>query len=207
MNTRIKSFLFDLDGTLVDSVPWHEEALNRALQEVAGFCIGYSENKENFSGKLTKDKLLLLNKQRRLDSKLNDKVILTKKKYLSSILHSENHKEENKVELFFNLLGYKLACVTNSNKQAALEVLSLIGLSSSFNVLITGDDVVHHKPSSEGYIMAMIALQSIPSETIIVEDSLLGVQAARSTGAHVWEVSGSEEVTWHNLQDFLRGIQ
>jgi beta-phosphoglucomutase-like phosphatase (HAD superfamily) len=192
----------------VDSVPWHEEALNRALEELAGFRIGEWENRETFSGKLTKDKLLLLGQQGRLDVQLIDDVVTAKKKYLSLVISECGRKDPGKLELFNNIVGkYRLGCVTNSNKAAAWEVLSTVGLDSYLECLVTGDDVRCHKPSSEGYVTAMITLKSYPEETVIVEDSFLGLQAARNTGAHVWAVSNSEEVTWSNLQSFLGAIR
>lgn len=206
MVNSITSILFDLDGTLVDSVPWHEEALNRALEEVVGFRIGDWENKEIFSGKLTKDKLILLTQQGRLDLELIDVVISAKKKHLTTIIAEQDCKDQNKIVLFSKILLYKTACITNSNRPAALEVLSAIGLTDVFDLLVTGNDVRYHKPSSEGYVIAMVGLQSLPKETLIVEDSFLGLQAAKNTGAHVWLVTSPEEVTWDNLQSFLREI-
>ncbi len=206
LTQKIKSVVFDLDGVLVDSVPWHEEALNCALEEVAGFRIGVAENEEIFSGKLTKDKLLLLRQQGRLDAARLTSVTLAKERHLFYIIQRDSWVDTTKVRLFDRLSGYKTACVTNSNTQAASAVLLGAGLRDVFDVLISGDDVRHPKPSPEGYLTAMSVLRSGPLETVIVEDSVEGIASAQNTGAYVWEVEGPEEVVWENLQSFLQEI-
>lgn len=205
----IRAILFDLDGTLVDSVPWHEDALNRSLQEVAGFQIGEFENKETFRGRLTRDKLYILLEQGRISSDQLGPITEGKKKYLQSVISGCASPDWEKIRMLDSLReqDFLLACVTNSNRDASQVVLRSVGLLDKFNVLVTGSDVVKHKPCSEGYIVAMTSLGVFPKECVIVEDSIEGIISARNTGSHVWEVSGAEEVTRENLNKFLEEIK
>ena len=203
----ITTILFDLDGTLVDSVAWHEEALNLALEDVSGFRIKDWENRELFSGKLTKDKLAILTAQGRLDIDDRSVIVHKKQEHLHRILQNNKGVSSDKEELFSKIKHLNLACVTNSNRKAAEEVLTAIGLYSYFSFIITGDEIRHPKPSAEGYVLAMLRFSSSPSKTLIVEDSPLGLQAARSTGSYVWAVKNPEEVTWNNFQKILMELQ
>lgn len=206
---EIASILFDLDGALVDSVPWHEEALNRALEETCGFRLGSYENEEIFTGKLTKDKLHILQNQGRVSVDHFESIISLKKKHLEPVIQEMALIDPEKQELQEKILrqGYRIACVTNSNKEAALLVLQAIDQLKFFEFVITGEDVVNHKPCGEGYVTAMVLLQALPRKTIIIEDSALGIQAAKSIGAHVWAVGHPSEVTWVNFQNFLEEIR
>ena len=78
-------------------------------------------------------------------------------------------------------------------------MLDRSGLLSQFNILISNEDIVHPKPHPEGYWKAMSTFGVTPEETLIVEDSIKGVQAAEATGANVWKVQNATEVTWDNL--------
>lgn len=205
----MEAVLFDLDGTLVDSVPWHEEALNMALWEVAGFRIGEFENKETFRGRLTRDKLYILLEQERIQADQIEAITDLKREHLNTVVTLNAVPPEDKAQMLWELKsrGYKLACVTNSNRVAAETVLFNLHLMSFFDQVITGSDVTKHKPSSEGYVLAMVMLGVRPRECVIVEDSVEGVTSARNTGAHVWEVSGADEVSWENLNRFLEEIK
>jgi HAD superfamily hydrolase (TIGR01509 family) len=81
-----------------------------------------------------------------------------------------------------------------------------LGLLGSLDVVVTGSEVRGHKPCSEGYVIAMVSLQALPKESVIVEDTAEGIISARNTGAHVWEVESPAEVTWENLNRFLEEV-
>jgi len=205
----IKAVVFDLDGTLVDSVPWHEEAFNRALQDVCGFRLGEYENKETFTGKLTKDKLRILQDQSRVEAGQFDDIVRRKKEHLQKGIADMAHVDVKKQEIQEKLreIGIRTACVTNSNEIAALSILEAVGLLSYFEFVIVGEDVAHHKPCGEGYVNAMVSLGSKPRETAIIEDSFIGIQAAQNTGAHTWAIDHPSELTWSNLKRFLEEIR
>ncbi len=57
-------------------------------------------------------------------------------------------------------------------------------------VLVTSEDVVHGKPSPEGYLQAARALGRDPAACVVLEDAGPGIMAGRSAGAHVVVVGG-----------------
>ncbi len=50
----------------------------------------------------------------------------------------------------------------------------------------------------------MVSLNTWPFQTLIVEDSLKGIQAAKATGAHVLEVVNATEVTWDRIKEEIK---
>jgi len=58
---------------------------------------------------------------------------------------------------------------------------------------------INPKPHPEGYIRAMINFNSMPEETLIIEDAPVGLQAAYATSANVWAVDNSYQVNLQNI--------
>jgi pyrophosphatase PpaX len=82
-------------------------------------------------------------------------------------------------------------------------MLEKTGQLKFIEYLITNEDVTHPKPSAEGYILAMLKMRSEPRNTLIFEDSPIGIVAAQSTGAKVIEVKNVKDVTWDMVKEYL----
>ncbi len=200
----VKIVLYDLDGVLVDACDWHYDALNKALMSVCGFKISPREHKTTFNGLPTKRKLDLLNEQGRVNSEDFTNVHALKQQYTMEILENLT-ADQRKIDLHENVaaLNIEVACVTNSIRQSAETMLRNTGQFPYMKFVISNQDIVHPKPCAEGYIVAMVRLGVLPQDTLIVEDSPKGVQAAESTGAHVLRVMNAAEVTWTTMSEVL----
>ncbi len=202
--SEIKAILYDLDGVLVDACDCHYESLNRALMSVCGFKISPREHNTTFNGLPTKSKLDLLNSQGRVAAEDFTNVNALKQQYTMEIL-ANMIVDPGKVELHENVatLDIETACVTNSIRQSAETMLRNTGQLDYMSFVISNQDIVHPKPCAEGYVVAMVRLEVLPCDTLIVEDSLKGIQAAESTGAHVLRVANAAEVTWGKMSGVL----
>ena len=194
MNTCV---LFDLDGVLVDACDWHYEALNRALREVADYEISRHDHETRFNGLPTRVKLQTLVAQGLIKEHQVKSISDLKQELTTQVIEDLCVIDDSKVQLMERLLdeGYKLGCVTNSIRKTAKLMLERCGVLEYMDCFISNEDITHPKPHPEGYINAMIMLNCIPSNTIIVEDSPKGLQAAKITGAKVVEVANATEVT------------
>jgi HAD superfamily hydrolase (TIGR01509 family) len=85
-------------------------------------------------------------------------------------------------------------------------MLTYAGLLDSLDVLVTNQDVKNPKPNPECYFLAMEKLGVLPAETVIVEDSPYGIQAAKASGATVVTVASVNEVTLDILYGVIPGI-
>lgn len=85
--------------------------------------------------------------------------------------------------------GAALALVTTASSAAVTAVLAHTALDGLFEVIVTGDDVLAHKPDPEGYLRAAAALGVQPRDMVVLEDSDTGCRAAVAAGAQVWRVS------------------
>ena len=180
-----KAVLFDLDGVLVDACDWHYEALNKALRSVTGYEISREDHESTYNGLPTRVKLSkLADKGLILETQI-DKVCNLKQYNTQEILYKKCEFDRSKVDLMKHLKGegYMLGCVTNSIEKTAY-----------MDCIVSNQDVKNPKPHPEGYIKAMVMLNSLPENTTIVEDSPKGIQAANATGARVIVVENATQV-------------
>lgn len=88
-----------------------------------------------------------------------------------------------------NAHGCKVALATMSHCEQANKVLGILELKEKFALVATRDDVENGKPDPEIYALVMSELGSSPQETLVIEDSPAGVEAALNAGADVIAVA------------------
>jgi mannitol-1-/sugar-/sorbitol-6-phosphatase len=76
------------------------------------------------------------------------------------------------------------AIVTSCGTSFARRLIAHAGLPAP-RVLVTADDVAHNKPAPDGYLCAASRLGVDPKRSLVVEDSLQGIAAAREAGMDV----------------------
>lgn len=191
-----KAVLFDLDGVLVDACDWHYEALNRALIEVTGYQISRQDHETTYNGLPTKVKLKALADQGFIEESQMDRISDLKQELTIGVIEDLCKVDDSKVQLMRKLTqqGFKIACVTNSIRKTATMMLEKSGVYEYMDCIISNEDITYAKPHPEGYIKALVMLDCVPSNAIIVEDSPKGVQSAEMTGAKVVVVANATEV-------------
>ena len=80
---------------------------------------------------------------------------------------------------------YKIAIVTTASEKNVEDILSFFGVRDLFDLLITQEDISISKPDPEGFLIAMEYYDVAPDKCVIYEDSDVGIEAARTTGASV----------------------
>lgn len=75
-----------------------------------------------------------------------------------------------------------LALTTSAGKEGTLLILKNIGLDNIFDVIITREDCKNFKPDPEPYIITAKNLAIAPEDCIVIEDTALGVDAAKEAG-------------------------
>lgn len=93
--------------------------------------------------------------------------------------------------------GVGMALVSSTSSCNVLAVLNRLSLLRYFGAVVCGDHVQHTKPDPEGYLAASSFLGIAPDGCLIVEDSPIGIQAARNAGIRVagYKASGHRQDT------------
>ena len=198
-----KLIIFDLDGVLIDSRELHYDALNNALRKVGEqYVISREEHLSQYDGLNTTRKLKMLTEQKGLPVSLYDQVWEDKQKATLSLIKGFK-KEYWLYSMFLKIKerGYKIAVASNSIRETVKTSLISIGLIDEVDYFVSNEDVGRTKPYPEMYWKCMTALNALPKNTIIIEDSHIGRQGALDSGAHLLAVENSKEVnSEHMLQ-------
>lgn len=194
----IKFVIFDLDGVLVDAKNIHYDALNEALGK--DYEISWSEHLSKYDGLKTNQKLELLSIEKGLDEKLH-KIIWDKKQRITIDKLSSLKPSLRLQECMKNISdnGYKIACCSNSIRKTVLTVLSKLGIIEYFDLILSNEDIKNSKPHPEIYWKAISIMGFLPEETIIIEDSPVGLLAASKTNSKVIRVKSPDDITYENL--------
>ena len=196
-----KLVIFDLDGVLIDSRELHYDALNDALRKVgAEYVITREEHLSKYDGLNTTRKLKMLTEQKGLPVSSYDKVWSDKQQATFNLVRG--FCKEYMLQTIFRQIkarGYKIAIASNSIRETVKLSLLSIGVMDEVDYFVSNEDVARAKPYPEMYWKCMTALNALPKNTIIVEDSHIGRQGALDSGAHLLAVENAKEVNSEHM--------
>jgi beta-phosphoglucomutase family hydrolase len=174
-------YIFDLDGTLVDTMPLHYTAWEAALRK-AGLIGRLDENRFYALGGVPSRKVAaLLGEHHGL--KLDPEVVYRDKEdaFMSSV---------QKLELIIPVVEFArkmaktrpVAIASGGNRDVVTSTLKKTGLAELFPIVVTADDVVHGKPDPDMFLLAAKLMGVEPTKCLVFEDGEPGVKAAKAAG-------------------------
>lgn len=187
-----KLFIFDLDGVLVNTCDMHYKCLNNAISEIAGedFQINRADHDSIYNGLSTKSKLKLM---KNINKELHSD-IYQKKQELTHGEMSRLDKSDVLVSMMNKLKenNIKIMCASNCIRKTVEIALDRLGIINILDGFLSNEDVINSKPNPDIYLKCMDIMKCTPNETIIFEDSYVGLQAAMLSGAHVHYVKSPD---------------
>jgi beta-phosphoglucomutase-like phosphatase (HAD superfamily) len=194
----MKLIVFDLDGVLLDFCEVHYETLNQAICEVVGqsFSISREEHETTYNGRSTRAKLSILGERKGLAPLLFEK-IFARKQELTATAVSRVSKSAVLCSMLIRLRdeGYQTACATNCIRATLDSALDSLGIRDLFTFTVSNEDVRLPKPDPEIYQLCHRKAGVTANETLIFEDSPVGLASARSSGSRVVCVSTPSSLT------------
>ncbi|MCK9325342.1 MAG: beta-phosphoglucomutase [Bacteroidales bacterium] len=193
----IKGLIFDLDGVVVNTAVYHFQAWNR-LANSLGFEFTEEDN-ERLKGVSRMESLNIL-------LEIGGLTLPTKEKLRLAAIKNEWYKEFINqmtaseilpgVTNFIDLVkshGYQTALGTAS-RNAPL-ILERIGMQKTFDAIIDGNQVTKAKPDPEVFLKASAALNLEPSQCVVFEDAIAGLEAAHRAGMKCIGVGDQKTLT------------
>jgi len=199
----IKLIISDFDGVLLDLKEIHFEALNRALRPTGEqYVISPEEHVKTFDGLSTKRKLKLLSELKGFPLEESDTVNTLKQKFTVELLESFNKVNYDIVNVIASLKaeGYLFYVASNAIRATVELGLQKLGIAHLVDKVYSNQDVKNSKPNPEIYLTCMAEAGVSPSQTIIVEDSKHGREAAVLSGAYVCGVDNSFDFTLERIK-------
>ncbi len=192
---QYSGLIFDLDGTLINSMPYHVIAWEKVCEE-HGFKIN-SQIIYDMGGVSSKDVVIHFKNQGHNVGNIDEFV---KRKVA---LYRENI---DKVELFPKILSILNEAIANHQKVSigsgtqlknAQDILKIHNLLNSIDAIVTAEMVEKHKPFPDTFLLCAEKMKLRPQDCVVFEDGPLGVEAALAGGFDCIEVKDGEFVRFH----------
>lgn len=186
---------FDIDGCLVDTDAVHEQALNAALSDIAGFTLTHAEHLATWKGRPTRDKLAALIQAGRLEPCQANKVLERKQAYTADALDTLPHDPRPRALLLkLRHAGYRIAAVSNAQPESVRRMLQKAHVGTLLEFALSNEDAAP-KPAPDLYLLAARRFGVSPDELVVVEDGAPGIVAATRARCTVVAVDGPQDVT------------
>ena len=180
-------YIFDLDGTLIDTMPLHYLAWDRAMR-AAGLPHALDEDHFYALGGVPTRRVAELFGEHyglKLDP---DHVFHTKEAYFSELQAGARLIEP--VVAFARRVfpTHPLAIASGGPRVIVQRSLEITGLAPLFRTVVTADDVTHGKPSPDMYLLAAQQMGVVPEQCLVFEDAAPGIEGALAAGMQVVRV-------------------
>lgn len=179
--TLPKACIFDLDGVIVDTVPAHYVAWKAMADELGiPFTEVDNEQLKGVSRTESMKRILAMGDMNKSDVEIEE---LTNRKnhiYVEIISKMTPDDILPGVVDFINLLNANnIEVALGSSSKNAPVILKAVGLTDRFRVAVDGNHITHSKPHPEVFLLGADQLGLRPSECVVFEDAISGVQAAK----------------------------
>ncbi len=174
-----RAYLFDCDGTIVDSMPLHFIAWTRALGEW-GATFG-EELFYQWGGKPPMEIIADLNEMQGLQMPVE--TVAERKENLYYALLPQLRAVPEVLEHIEAQHGrIPFAVVSGSNRDSIVKSLTTVGLLDRFELLVGHEDYTRSKPAPDAFLIAAERLGVAPEECLVFEDTAMGIAGATAAG-------------------------
>ncbi|MCI0524496.1 MAG: HAD-IA family hydrolase [Acidobacteria bacterium] len=226
---KINLFLFDFDGTLVNTTPLILRAFRATWERVFGFVYEDSQYIKTFGLLLPKAMRLLTeqaiaearigwsdNPQGKIPKEVSTDFLEAKSEELTEVYRAFTRQwHDEMIEPFEGIeetlrelraRGLSLGVVSSKMRAGLLRGLDAYQMAGNFDVIVAGDDCENHKPHPEPLLRALGALNKSRDEVIYIGDSAHDIAAGRAarvrTAAAAWGPFPRNELA-QSLPDYL----
>jgi HAD superfamily hydrolase (TIGR01509 family) len=174
-----RAYLFDCDGTIVDSMPLHYIAWKTALAEWN--CAFDEDLFYSWGGKPVDEIISTLNRMNRLNMPVEAVGTRKESLYFDSLPHLKAiddvvqhiHAQHGRIPF---------AVVSGGRRDSVIRSLTTVNLLDRFETIVGAEDYLHSKPAPDAFLLAAERLGVAAENCLVFEDTDLGIQAATAAG-------------------------
>jgi beta-phosphoglucomutase len=190
---REKGIIFDMDGVLVDAMPFHCKAIQTAAKQEVNIDVK-QRDVYLLEGMPGEDMVKELLKHKRYTGNIEEISEDGNSDKIDSIAHRIHERKKkifeqinasapiNSAKELISNIRCKKALVSGAAKQEVDSIISKYFGKDIFDVIVTGEDLEEGKPSPDPFRTALTKMGLKESEAIVVENAPLGVKAANNAG-------------------------
>jgi HAD superfamily hydrolase (TIGR01509 family) len=197
MRMQIDALIFDMDGVLADTEPFHIRSWELTMERVSPAIMATNDSRRTF--RTTRERLTGMSSAdigraliRLYGLPLDvEELLLLKRGFFRGMIAED-------IVLFPGLrdeLGrwteLPKALATSSSRAEAQFMIAHLGIADLFDPIVTSDDVKSAKPAPDCYLLAAERLGRKPSDCVVIEDSGHGIRAGLAAGARVLAVEAA----------------
>ena len=189
LRERAKAIIFDMDGVLLQSNGIHASAYREVL---APFGVPFEY--EEFAGMRTRDCLRLVLEKHGISVPPETLGKLSRRKTELALqrLEAESPLTPGAAAVLAHLgARYPLALATSASGRTTSLFLRRNGLEDCFRSVITGECVQSAKPAPDIFLESCKRISVDPANSVVIEDSIPGIQAAVAAGTIPVAVEGT----------------
>jgi beta-phosphoglucomutase-like phosphatase (HAD superfamily) len=191
----IKGLIFDLDGTLADTMPYHFRGWKVACNKYgAHIDTAFLRKHTGSPGWIIADEIIRacnLNGSVTVDQIMNEKL-------------SEFYRLQHNVKIIDPVVDIvkkyhgllPMAVGTGGHRDVVERTLEITDLRKYFDIIVTANDVENFKPHPETFLKCAEMMAMKPEYIEVFEDSELGIEAARNAGMIVTDVRSWYDSNW-----------
>tara|TARA_Y100001970_G_scaffold79701_1_gene101376 strand:- start:1019 stop:1678 length:660 start_codon:yes stop_codon:yes gene_type:complete len=176
-----KGIIFDMDGTIVDSLPYHYKAWEIFFKE--NKVENFTEKLKDYKGGGTLDLLTTVlgndYSKKELKSMVDDKEIIFRNIYKNNVIPIEGF-----IQLLESIKSQKIlvGLASNAIRKNVKMILNELKIYNEFESIICGDEVENGKPNPEMFNRTAARFKLDKKDCLIFEDSIEGLQGAVNSG-------------------------
>jgi HAD superfamily hydrolase (TIGR01509 family) len=181
---RFAAVVFDFDETIIDLEPQHTGAHAALCRELGADYLSMPEERRTASGNRIIDDI----REMRAHfgwTEPEDELVARRQKHFDELcanapLSLMAGVRETVIEL--RSRGFILAITSSAVGSSIEAILVRLNLRDAFTLIVDGSEVVHGKPDPEAYLLTARKLGLAPEDCLVLEDSQVGVLAAKRAG-------------------------
>lgn len=216
--SRAKAVIWDMDGVIADTAPYHFRAWQEAFRR-RGVNFTEDDFRRNFGQR--NDTIIRTTLGEQISQSEIEAIAKGKEETFRKVIGQDIKPLPGAVELLKSLRehGFKIALASSAPIENIRLITRGLGIDDYFHAIVTGRDVAEGKPSPQGFLLAAQRLGVEPRDCIVIEDAIAGVTACKRAGMHCIAVTNThprenlaeadlivgslEEVTVDDLEELI----
>ena len=191
----VKGLIFDLDGTLADTMPYHFEGWKKACKKYgAHIDNSFLRKHTGVPGWIIADEII---KNCGLDGNVTiEQIVDEKLQQFYKVQHLIKPIEPvvDIVKKYYGVLP--MAVGTGGHREAVERTLEITDLRKYFDIIVTANDVNSFKPNPETFLKCAELMNVEPQYIEVFEDGDLGIEAAKKAGMNATDVRSWYDSNW-----------